>query len=42
LVLESRERIRNLIYVIHARFVDISEPAADVLAKIEQYAHQQG
>ena len=42
IVLECREKIANLIYEVRVEFKDLSGQAADVLAKIEQYASQQG
>ncbi len=41
-VVECREKIRNLIYSVHVQFGKISTQALDVLAKIEQYSAQQG
>ena len=42
IVLECREKIANLIYEVRVEFKDLSDQAGDVLAKIEQYAGQQG
>ena len=41
-VLETREKIPNLIYEVRLEFQNISDQAGQVLAKIEQYASQQG
>ena len=40
-VLESREKIPNLIYAVRVEFKNISQQAGEVLAKIEQYSAQQ-
>ncbi|MBI4308741.1 MAG: PilZ domain-containing protein [Candidatus Omnitrophica bacterium] len=41
-ILECREKIVNLIYEVRVEFKNVSDQAGDVLAKIEQYAKQQG
>jgi hypothetical protein len=40
-VLESKEKIRGLIYAVRLEFKNPSEPALEILTKIEQYASQQ-
>ena len=40
-VLESQEKITNLIYAVRVQFQNLSPEAEDVLAKIEKHASQQ-
>ncbi len=42
IVLESREKIPNLIFAVRVEFTNLSEQSKDILAKIEQYSAQQG
>ena len=41
IVLESREKISNLIFEVRLEFQNVSEQAKDVLEKIERYSAQQ-
>ncbi len=40
-VLECREKVPQIIYEVRLQFKDISEKAKAILAKVEQYAHQE-